>query len=510
MKISQRKAGVVLSYLSQIIIILSGLIYTPIMLRLLGKSEYGLYQLVNSVVSYLGLLSLGFTGAYMRFYAREKVKKDESGVARLNGMFMTIFLVISLVSILCGIVMVFNVKRIFGDGLNADEVYKSKILMSLMIFNLALSFPNSVFNCCITAHEQFIFQRLVTVIQNLLNPFITLPLLLMGYGSVGMVSVATFLAILSFVVNVIFCLKKLKVKFIFKKFKFSFFKEMFVFTFFIFLNQIIDQVNWSVDKFLLGRYLGTTAVAVYGVGGQINSMYINFSTSISGVFTPKVNKIVAESNDNNELTKIFIKVGRVQFIILALILSGFFIFGKSFVNIWAGKGYSTAYYVTLLLIAPITIPLIQNLGMEIQRAKNMHKARSVVYFFIAIFNVIFSIPMTKYYGPIGAAIGTAISLTMGNVFFMNWYYHKKIGLDIVAFWKSILEFIPALVMPIVLGIIINCFIKPTSIWSIAIFILLYCIVYGISMFKLGFNNYEKSLVYGVLLKLRKKNRICNR
>ena len=37
-------------------------------------------------------------------------------------------------------------------------------------------------------------------------------------------------------------------------------------------NQIIDQINWSVDKFLLGRFAGTTAVAVYGVGGQINSI----------------------------------------------------------------------------------------------------------------------------------------------------------------------------------------------------------------------------------------------
>lgn len=506
MKVSQRKVGVVLSYLSQAIMILSGLIYTPIMLRLLGQSEYGLYQLVNSVVSYLGLLSLGFTGSYMRFYSREKAKNDVKGIARLNGMFMTIFLVISVISILCGTVMIFNVKGIFGKGLTAAELEKSKILMSLMIFNLALSFPNSVFNCCITAHEQFIFQRLITVMQHLLNPFITLPLLIMGYGSVGMVSVTTFLTLVSFSVNIVFCFKKLKVKFIFKGFKFSLFKEMFIFTFFIFLNQIIDQINWSVDKFLLGRFAGTTAVAIYGVGGQINNMYLCFSTAISGVFTPKVNKIVAETDDNRELTSLFTKVGRVQFIILSLILSGFFIFGKPFINIWAGKGYTVAYYVTLLLISPVTVPLIQNLGIEIQRAKNMHKARSVVYFFIAIFNILLSIPMSKYFGPIGAATGTAISLTIGNIFFMNWYYHKKIGLDMIYFWKDISKFIPALILPIIFGIIIHYFIDPIKVIEIIIWAFLYCIVYGISMLKFGFNDYEKSLVSGVVskFKMRKK------
>ena len=68
--INQRKTGVVLSYAGELVKILVSLIYTPIMLRLLGQSEYGLYQLVYSVVSYLSLLSLGFGSSYLRFYSR--------------------------------------------------------------------------------------------------------------------------------------------------------------------------------------------------------------------------------------------------------------------------------------------------------------------------------------------------------------------------------------------------------------------------------------------------------
>ena len=37
---NQKKAGVVLSYISEAIKILSALLYTPVMLRLLGQSEY--------------------------------------------------------------------------------------------------------------------------------------------------------------------------------------------------------------------------------------------------------------------------------------------------------------------------------------------------------------------------------------------------------------------------------------------------------------------------------------
>lgn len=182
MSIDQRKAGVLLSYMGEVVKILVNLIYTPIMLRLLGQSEYGLYQLVYSVVSYLSLLSLGFGSSYLRFYSRYKAQKDEDGVAKLNGMFMIIFCLISLICVGCGIVMLANIRSIFGTGLTENEYVTARILMGLLIMNLALTFPNSVFNCVITANEKFLFQKLLILLQNIFSPFLTLPLLLMGYG----------------------------------------------------------------------------------------------------------------------------------------------------------------------------------------------------------------------------------------------------------------------------------------------------------------------------------------
>lgn len=501
---SQRKAGVVISYLGQVVHILTGLIYTPVMLRLLGQSEYGLYQLVYSVVSYLSLLSLGFSASYMRFYAREKAKGDENGVAKLNGMFILIFSTISMICILCGIVMILNIRRIFGTGLTESEYDTARVLMGLMIINLALTFPNSIFNCIVTSQERFLFQKTLILIHYVLNPFLTFPLLLYGYGSVGMVTVTTSLTFAVLLTNAFYCIKKLNARFCFRGLQFSLLKEMWVFTFFIFLNQIVDQINWSVDKFLLGRLTGTTAVAVYGIGGQINTLYLQFSTSVSNVFVPKVNKIVAETGNNEELTRLFTKVGRVQFMIMALILSGFTFFGRAFIKFWAGNGYDESYIVALLLIFPVTVPLIQNLGIEIQRARNKHKARSVVYFGIAILNIFLSIPLVKLLGPTGAAIGTAVSLILGNILFMNWYYHNRLGIDIWYYWKNIAKYIPALVIPCILGVLNMIFVEYNSLIKLVCGIIIYTIIYCVSMFLLGMNEEEKRVIVGPVSKILKK------
>lgn len=506
MSIDQRKAGVLLSYMGEVVKILVNLIYTPIMLRLLGQSEYGLYQLVYSVVSYLSLLSLGFGSSYLRFYSRYKAQKDEDGVAKLNGMFMIIFCLISLICVGCGIVMLANIRSIFGTGLTENEYVTARILMGLLIMNLALTFPNSVFNCVITANEKFLFQKLLILLQNIFSPFLTLPLLLMGYGSVGMVLVTTFLTLVVLISNMLFCFKKLHIRFCLKKIQISLLKELWIFTFFIFLNQIIDQINWSVDKFLLGRLSGTIAVAVYGVGSQINTLYLQFSTSISNVFVPKVNRVVAETNDNVLLTDIFTKVGRIQFIVLGLILSGFIFFGYPFIKMWAGNEYKDAYVVAILLIAPVTVPLIQNLGIEIQRAKNMHKARAIVYLFIAIANIFISIPLIRMCGPTGAALGTTISLVAGNIIFMNWYYHVRMGLNMFHFWREIANFIPALIVPCMVGIIIAKFADITNVISLGVFAIVYTAVYGISIYFLGMNDSEKKLVEESVGKILRKQR----
>lgn len=501
LKINQLKVGAALSYISMSFGYVISLIYTPIMLRLLGQSEYGLYNLVISVVSYLGLLSFGFGSAYMRYYSRYKVNNEQENIAKLNGMFLIVFSVIGIITVIAGMVLVINTDLILGEKLTVNELHTAKILMAIMVVNIALSFPGTVFNSHITANEEYIFQKLLQMIKVVVNPFIILPVLLMGYKSIGMVVVTTALNVLVEIANAVFCFKKLKIKFLFRKFDFYLMREMTVFSSYIFLNMIINQINWNLDKFILGRFRGTIAVAVYGLAAQLNIYYLSLSTAISSVFIPRVNRIVSVSNDEKELTNLFTRVGRVQFMILALILTGLITFGQPFIYMWAGAKYTKTYAIALLLIIPVTIPLIQNLGIEIQKAKNMHKFRSWVYFFIAVANVVISIPLAKVYGGVGAAVGTAISLLIGNGLIMNWYYHKKVGLDMKYFWSEIFKFRKALILPILIGVLMMVFVELYNIMIFLICGIIYVIVFCASMWFLGMNQFEKDLIGKPLMKL---------
>ena len=496
---NQLKAGVVLSYISTAISIVIQLVYMPVMIRLLGKSEYGLYSLVSSVVSYLSLFSLGFTGAYLRFFAR--FYKNREKLASLNGMFLTLFSILASVATICGIVLSFFPEQIFGSKLLGSELSKARILMLILVINIAINLISGIFDSIIGAYEQFVFQRIVGIASAIVNPFICLPLLLMGYGSVMLVVVATGVTLVRFIVNVWFCIYKMQIPVSFHGFQWSLLKEITVFSSFLLLNMIIDQINWNVDKLILGHTNGTEEIAVYGVASQFNSLFMVFSTTISSVFSPRVNLIAAQKVNNyqTEFTKLMARIGRIQWFILGLLTGGFIVFGKYFiVHIFAGEGYEEAYIVALFLVIPILIPLIQNVGIEMQRAINKHQFRSIIYMIIAISNVAISIPLAGKWGAVGAAMGTAFSLLIGNGLIMNIFYHTVLHINMKYFWKEILKTWKGFLIPTILALLITRCVAFDNMRIFLINAVIFTVVYCVSILIFSCNVEEKKLIFSMI------------
>lgn len=500
-KINQLKGGVVLSYLSLFLGNAISIIYTPIMLRLLGQSEYGLYNLVSSFVAYLGLLSFGFDNTYLRYYTQYKQKESQEKVASLNGMFLSVFSAMGLVSLVLGSILCSFSDSIFGENLSASELDTAKILMQLLVINVAITFPANVFKIYINANERFVFAKIVNLIKTIVNPFVMIPLLLMGYKSVAMVVVTLIYTVVIDTLNIWYCFKKLNMKISFKNFEFKLFKSIAGFSFFVFLGEIVDEINWNVDKFLLGRFKGTVEVAIYGVAASLSSYFRQFSVYISSVFAPRVNKIVALENDNTKLTELMIKIGRIQFLVLSLVATGFVFFGESFCVLWAGEEYRASYLIMVILTIPSMIPLIQNIGITILLARNKHKFRSVAYFIIAVINVFISIPLCIKYGGVGSAIGTGLSVVIGNGIIINLYY-KKIGLNVGAFWRSILSMCKGLVIPVAAGVVTIVLGLSYNWLTLLAGIAVYSLVYLISMLKLGCNDFERNLILGFVKKIK--------
>lgn len=493
---NQLKAGAALNYVSICLNMVVGLIYTPYMLRMLGQSEYGLYSLAASIIAYLTVLDLGFGNAIVRYTAKFRAEGKQKEQEEMFGMFFLLYIGIGVIAMIAGGFLSLNVENLFSRSMTGTEVERTRIMLWLMTFNLAFTFPMSIWGSIMTAYERFVFQRLVSIVRSVLNPVVMVLLLVVGHKAVAMVVVITIFNVLTLLINWWYCKNRLSIKIRFAKFKWGFLKEVSIYSFWIFLNAIMDRIYWSTGQFVLGIYKGSVAIAVYAVAIQLEGMYMMFSTAIASVFLPKVTSMVTKGAKNEEISNLFIKTGRLQYIIMAYILSAFIVFGRQFIGLWAGAGYGEAYYITLMFFVPLTIPLIQNLGIVILQARNQMKFRSVLYIIIALSSLGLSVLLAQRFGGYGCAFATGLALLLGQGLIMNIYYQHSQHIDMKSFWMEIAKMSVVPCLFVVAGLLLSSYLDLTlmSASQFVVGVILYTMLYVPLFTKMAMNKEEKELL----------------
>lgn len=512
-KINQLRLGAVLSYINMAIGSLIPMFYTPIMLELMGKSEYGLYKLSSSTTSYLSLISFGIGAAVVRYYTKYRAEGDKEGEENIFGLFNIVFMVIAGITLIAGIAIVFCIDPIYGASLSEDgQLTEMKILVLILSLNTAINFLCTPHNSVVTSHEKFVFLQVINIILTIGVPVINLVVLFMGFKSIGLVCTTLMLTILVRIIYIIYVRKSIGIKPRYNNMPKHLIKEILMFSFWVFVANIVNQLFNSTDTIIIGAIpaLATIGVAVYNVGVTFNNMVFSFSTGLLSVLTPKVNMMVFKNATDTELTDIMIRVGRLQCYIVTILNFGFIAFGQAFIYLWAGEGYEEAYWVAICTMLPPSIPLMQNIGLNIIQAQNKHRFRSLTLLVIAILNVIGTLFAVQYFGIIGAAAMSGIAYLLGQGLVMNWYYWKKINLEIPRFWKSLSKIF---ICPIVLTaatLVLNQFINLNSWLTFFVGVAIYAAIFVIVNWLFVMNDYEKDIFRGPVRKIAGKLKKSNK
>ncbi len=501
-KINQIRMGAVLSYINMAIGSILPMFYTPLMLDLLGQSEYGLFKLSSSVTSYLSLISFGIGSAIVRYYTKYIAEGDKEGEQNIYGLFNIIYIIISSIALIVGVVIAFNISLIYSNSLAENELKEMQILVVVLTLTIVINFLCTPQTSVVTAHEKFLFLQIINILLTVINPCVNIVALLLGYKSIGLVVSSLLVTIFVRIVYAIYVSRTLNLKPKYNNIPKHLVKEIIVFSFWIFVANIVNQLYNTTDTLIIGAVpaLATIGVAVYNIGITFNTMMMNFSLGILNVLTPKVNKLVFSHSSNAELTDLMIRIGRIQCYIVSIVCFGFIAFGQPFIYLWAGDGYQDAYLVAIFTMIPACIPLTQNIAMNIIIAQNKHRFRSLTYLFIAVLNVVGTILCVNQFGIIGAALVTGLANILGQGIIMNWYYWKKIHLDIPRFWKSVVNIYIGPIIMCVITIIVSQFISFYS-WPVLFTgIIVFTIVFIVYNWLFIMNDYEKDIFRGPVKK----------
>ena len=222
--------GAILSYVYIFVSFGVTICFTPLLIKFLGDSEYGIYNLALSFMSYLEVLNTGMSSTYIKFAAKADSKEK---LASINGLMFKIYMIFGIIAASLGLIAILFIDDFF-TGLTTIEINHLRILLYMMVFNVILSSANGLFDSNIVLNEKFTFQKIVAIIKKIFLPIVAIPLMLMGMNVIAVGAVYVLANLVSLILNISYCLKHKQIDIKFEHQENAFVKKVIYFYFFVF------------------------------------------------------------------------------------------------------------------------------------------------------------------------------------------------------------------------------------------------------------------------------------
>ena len=167
---TQRKLGGILGYLYTILHSVISIIYIPLLLNGIGDGEYGLYQIMGSVIAYFSIMESPLSSSVLRYYSYYKECGDQENMENTLAIGRRIFRVLSLILAMAIIPCICIVKLCYSDALSVHELTEAYYMIVVMVINSIVSANSYIYIASINANEKFVFLKLTNIALTLIQP----------------------------------------------------------------------------------------------------------------------------------------------------------------------------------------------------------------------------------------------------------------------------------------------------------------------------------------------------
>ena len=495
----QIKGGALLSYIGIIVYILIGLLYTPWMIKVIGKDDYGLYTLAYSIISFF-VFDFGISAAIQRFVAKYLAEGENEKVNDCISLVYKLYIFIDIVVLVLLSFVYFLIPFIYKE-LTPDQIQRFEVVYLLAAVFSIISFPFIPLNGILSAHEKFVQLKICDLLSKVLTVIINVVCLYNGGGLYELVLTNVLVGLFIIVLKLRITYKHTNIRINFFYFNQSELKELLSFSGWTTAVALSQRCIFNIAPSILGMFVSASLIGVFGIAVSLEAYTFTLAFALNGLFLPKISRLL---NEKEDILPLMIRVGRIQILILGLVLVGFIAIGEDFIHVWLGNDYSEAYICTLLLIIPTFLLLPADIADQTLIASGLVKYRAYVYIFMATVNIILSYVMTSVYGLIGLALSIFIAYLLKTValYFLYWV---KLHVNVRKFiYETYVKMGPGLVLPIFLDYFI--FSNNHSSGWIGLFLkaVIVFLCYFISMYFIAMNKSERKMIKGVIFKFMKK------
>lgn len=502
-----RSKGIILSYLKVAVNMLSGLVLSSALLRLLGDTEYGIYQTIAAFANYLILLEFGVGTVMTRNISLCRGRMaSEAEIQRQISTIWTLTCMLSLVVLAVSVGFFVMIPKLYAQSMTPAQIAHGQQIFVLIIGQLFCNFLMHSVNAVILSYENYSYGALQSITRTIARTVLLVVLLLWWKNGIVIAAVDLLLGIGCLLCSLFLCRKKLKVRLRFGQCDWGILASAAPLAVAVFLQGLVSQANNNVDKFLIGMMLSPESVALYSVALYIYSIFSSLMNVPASMYIPSITQKVGQGLKGRELAQELVPPGRLTALVGGMLLFGFAAVGRQFVCVLYGEKYLIAWPLGVLLMAPAYLDTVLAVLVNVLDAMNKRLARSLMLICTTVLNVVLTVVWLPKWGIGGATAATALCTMIGPVILMGIYYKVRIRIPILWLYaRTFRGILLYLVVGCGAGLLVGRILGEGLVSLLAGGVCFVAVALGgFALF--GADSEEKSLIRSFISKLRKKTK----
>lgn len=413
-----------------------GLVMTPIFIKTLGKSDYGIWLLIHALVGYYGLLDLGVRSAVVRYVSRALALKD---IRTVNETLNTAFVLYGGMGVVAlGLSVALAVILPDVSGFAAGQHPDAAVLILLVGANMAVAFPGRLLEGVLSAAERFDLSNLLRIIFSFIRNMVFIVLLFSGYGLLALAWALLALTSLEKIVVALVVLRKVpSVRLNPKLARRSRVREIFDYGIHTFLAQSGNRLRLFTDSIVIGAFLPPQAITLFNIGNRPVTYLTRMTMGIARVLTPAFSRTEAHGRVEN-LRRLLILGTRATTILTWLACLILAVLGDRLIRLWVGEGFGESVQVLLLLLPAYLFANGMHPTSSILYGTSRHRVLSIIVITEGLANLGLSLLFIRMWGIVGVALGTAIPMLIARLFVVPIYACRTIQLPYRTFIREAL------------------------------------------------------------------------
>lgn len=482
-------------YIRMTITMAIGFFTARVTLQQLGVEDYGLNNLVGSIVSMFSFINGSMGTAVQRFYSIEIGKGNENRLKRVFGTGLYLHIWVALITVfLAEIFAIFFLHRM---NIPEERQIAAQVVFQISIFSLALNIINVPYAALLRAREMFDKTAMVEIVQAFLRLGILYFLIVIDFDKLIVLSVLGFGVTLYYVASLSILARRFDESHSLPIKDNELIKKMLSFISMLLLTVLCQLAKTQGLVMLINVFFGLIINAAYAVAVQVSNMVSTFAQSFKQSMVPQM-MAACGAKDYTSMHKIINMGTKITFLLLMMISIPIIFEADFILGIWLKRPPEYAANLVRLVLIYVNISSFTYFQYQGVHAIGNIKSQQIWMSSMYLFNILLIFLVFKLGANYEAALYVNIFISLIQCVVNLWYSRKQYAYGLRLFFVRIL--IPCLlVVAIVVGVccLLIVIMQPTPYRFIALFVISEILLLLVGYFLL-LDKYEKNKICTVI------------